>query len=59
MDRPFFEPWIGENYENGGLFGKKFLHLVTVIIVTHVKSAVLQVNIDAGLILQKKLCLNI
>ena len=27
MDRPFFEPWIGENYENGGLFGKKILAL--------------------------------
>ena len=22
MERPFFEPWIGENYENGGIFGK-------------------------------------
>ena len=48
MDRPFFEPWIGGNYENGGLFGKKkSLHLVTVITVTHVKSAVLQVDLDA------------
>ena len=27
MDRPFFEPWIGGNYENGGLFGKKILAL--------------------------------
>lgn len=27
MDRPFFEPWIGENYENGGLYGKKILAL--------------------------------
>lgn len=23
MDRPYFEPWIGENYENGGILGKK------------------------------------
>ena len=52
MDRPFFEPWIGENYENGGLFGKKFLHLVTVIIVTHVKSAVLQVDLGLRRILE-------
>ena len=28
MDRPFFEPWIGENYENGGLYGKKILHTI-------------------------------
>lgn len=27
MDRPFFEPWIGENYESGGIFGKKILAL--------------------------------
>lgn len=27
MDRPYFEPWIGENYENGGIFGKKILVL--------------------------------
>ena len=27
IDRPFFEPWIGENYESGGIFGKKILAL--------------------------------
>lgn len=27
MDSPYFEPWVGENYENGGTFGKKILVL--------------------------------
>ena len=27
MDRPYFEPWIGENYENGGNKKKKILVL--------------------------------
>lgn len=25
MEKLFFKPWIGENYESGGLFGKKIL----------------------------------
>lgn len=28
MNRPCFETWVGENYENGGIFGKKSLVLV-------------------------------
>lgn len=28
MDRPYFEQRIGENYESGGIFGKKILVLV-------------------------------
>ena len=27
MDRPYFEPWIRENYESGGIFCKKILVL--------------------------------
>lgn len=27
MDRPYFEPWVGRNYKNGGIFGKKILAL--------------------------------
>ena len=23
MDKPYFEPWIGEYYKIGGIFGKK------------------------------------
>ena len=28
MNRPYFEPWVGENYENGGIFGKKILLVI-------------------------------
>nr|WP_321373333.1 hypothetical protein [uncultured Bacteroides sp.] len=27
MENVFFEPWVGENYENGGMFGKKVMAL--------------------------------
>ena len=27
MDRPYFEPWVGMNYKNGGIFGKRILVL--------------------------------
>lgn len=27
MNRPCFEPWVGENYESGGIFCKKILVL--------------------------------
>ena len=27
MDRPYFEPQVGSNYRNGGIFGKRILVL--------------------------------